>query len=251
MDGNAVVWCDGAFASTRGKTAHGLVRFTRRYRVLSVVDADCAGADAGFLLDGRPRSIPVVASLDQAVAEARSWDLELTHLVIGIAPDGGGIDRHIRAGVRAAVRGDRPSVLRSRGLRGRCAGRGAPAEDPGAALRSFRSISAHPRTASVWTHSDPVFAWLLRQPLFVRPDLARIRADIYPIQLYTVAVFLFAVPPLLERRGIGPTRRPRAPAPNSSRWRMRNISKVVTSRLYPFPPHGVWASSIIGTARYA
>src|SRR5262245_56968554 len=36
MDGNAIVYCEGHFASTGGKTAHGLVRFTRRYRVVAV-----------------------------------------------------------------------------------------------------------------------------------------------------------------------------------------------------------------------
>ena len=33
LDGNAIVFCDGAFTNTYGKTAHGLVRRTRRYRV--------------------------------------------------------------------------------------------------------------------------------------------------------------------------------------------------------------------------
>ena len=42
MDGDAIVWCDGAFTTPNGKTAHGLVRKTRRYRVLSVIDATCA-----------------------------------------------------------------------------------------------------------------------------------------------------------------------------------------------------------------
>ena len=46
-EGNAIVYCEGAFGTTNGKTAHGLVRFTRRYRVLSVVDSGFAGRDAG------------------------------------------------------------------------------------------------------------------------------------------------------------------------------------------------------------
>ena len=32
-EGNAIVYCQGAFGTTNGKTAHGLVRRTRRYRV--------------------------------------------------------------------------------------------------------------------------------------------------------------------------------------------------------------------------
>ena len=49
-DGNAIVYCDGAFATTYGKTAHGLVRGTDRYRVLSVIDSKQAGRDAGAVL---------------------------------------------------------------------------------------------------------------------------------------------------------------------------------------------------------
>ena len=31
-EGNAIIYCEGAFNTTNGKTAHGLVRFTNRYR---------------------------------------------------------------------------------------------------------------------------------------------------------------------------------------------------------------------------
>ena len=50
-EGNAIVYCEGAFNTPNGKTAHGLVRFTNRYRVLSVVDSRYDGLDAGDALD--------------------------------------------------------------------------------------------------------------------------------------------------------------------------------------------------------
>ena len=31
IDGRALVYCEGAFNTPNGKTAHGLVRFTERY----------------------------------------------------------------------------------------------------------------------------------------------------------------------------------------------------------------------------
>ncbi|MCB9641337.1 MAG: creatininase family protein, partial [Myxococcales bacterium] len=52
-------------------------------------------------------------------------------------------------------------------------------------------------------NSDRVFTFMLRQLSFVRPDFARLRADIYPVRLWTVAVFLFGVLPEMKRRGIG------------------------------------------------
>lgn len=73
------------------------------------------------------------------------------------------------------------------------------------ALKAYRHLrSTRPQTtARVWTTADRVFAWMLRQLPFVRPDFHRVRADIYPIRLWTVAVFLFGALPILQRRGIG------------------------------------------------
>lgn len=103
MDGNAIVYCEGAFRTANGKTAHGLVRFTRRYRVLSVVDSTCAGRDAAELLDGTAKGIPVHASLDAAFDAAKAAGAPATHFVVGLAPDGGrlaGADREV---VKSAI----------------------------------------------------------------------------------------------------------------------------------------------------
>ena len=37
----------------------------------------------------------------------------------------------------------------------------------------------------------------------MRPDFARLRSDDYPIRLWTVAVFVFGVLPLVRKRGLG------------------------------------------------
>jgi creatinine amidohydrolase/Fe(II)-dependent formamide hydrolase-like protein/7-cyano-7-deazaguanine synthase in queuosine biosynthesis len=72
------------------------------------------------------------------------------------------------------------------------------------ALTAYRHFAARiPDTAKVWTNSDRVFAWMLRQLPFVRPDFADVRSDEYPIRLWTVAVFLFGALPVLRKRGIG------------------------------------------------
>ncbi len=102
-DGTAAVYCEGAFGTPSAKTAHGLVRHTRRYDVVAVVDSRLAGRDAGEVLDGRPRNIPIVASLDQALAVARSRGKPLTHFVIGLAPDGGRLPPGARAAVAEAL----------------------------------------------------------------------------------------------------------------------------------------------------
>ncbi len=102
-EGNAVVWCDGAFNTTCGKTAHGLVRRSERYHVLGVIDAAWAGRDAGDVLDGRPCGIPVVASLEAAIALRLADGGRPTHFVVGLAPDGGRLPAEARAVVAAAL----------------------------------------------------------------------------------------------------------------------------------------------------
>jgi hypothetical protein len=72
------------------------------------------------------------------------------------------------------------------------------------ALNAYRYLAEqHLGTSRVWTNSDRVFAWFVRHLPCVRPDFLDVRADEYPIRLWTVAVFLFGALPLLRARGIG------------------------------------------------
>ena len=103
LDGNAIVYCEGAFNTPNGKTAHGLVRFTHRYRVLSVIDARYAGKDAGKVLDGHPNGIAVFDQLESAVKAARGQNTPPTHFVIGLAPDGGRLNPQAREAVKQAI----------------------------------------------------------------------------------------------------------------------------------------------------
>ncbi len=103
-DGRAIVYCEGAFGTTNGKTAHGLVRRTTRYELLSVIDSRVAGRDAGELLDGRASGVPIVPDLEAALEHARSTDRPATHFVIGLAPDGGRLDAPGKEAVAAAIR---------------------------------------------------------------------------------------------------------------------------------------------------
>jgi uncharacterized NAD-dependent epimerase/dehydratase family protein len=102
-EGNAIVYCEGAFSTPNGKTAHGLVRRTKRYNVLSVVDSRYAGRDAGEVLDGKPKGIPVCADVQEAKDSATRSHTPATHLVVGLAPDGGRLSAEARNDVIQAV----------------------------------------------------------------------------------------------------------------------------------------------------
>jgi len=102
-EGNAIIYCQGAFGTPNGKTAHGLVRRTKRYRVLSVVDSRCAGNEAGTILEGKSRDILIHADIGAAVAEALGKGIPATHLVIGLAPDGGRLSSEACSDVIRAI----------------------------------------------------------------------------------------------------------------------------------------------------
>lgn len=98
----AIVYCEGCFGNLNGKTAHGLVRFTKRYNVRAVIDSSLAGRDAGEVLSGRANGIPLCRSLADALEHARPGK-PVTHMVIGLAPDGGALGDGARRDVRAAL----------------------------------------------------------------------------------------------------------------------------------------------------
>ncbi len=102
-EGRAIVYCEGAFGTTNGKTAHGLVRRSERWEVAAVVDSRHAGDDAGRVLDDRPAGIPIVPDLESALAKARETGGPATHLVIGLAPDGGRLPASARTDVLRAI----------------------------------------------------------------------------------------------------------------------------------------------------
>ena len=102
-DGRALVYCEGAYGTTNGKTAHGLVRRTRRYEVVGVIDSRHADRDAGSVLDGTRRDIPIYASVEEGVRRCAARRSPATHLVVGLAPDGGGLSESTYEDIATAL----------------------------------------------------------------------------------------------------------------------------------------------------
>lgn len=103
IDGHAVVYCEGAFHSTYGKTAHGLARFTARYNIVAIIDSTLSGCDSGEFLDGTPNEIPIVGSLEEAFRISNDEEIGLSYFVIGIATDGGYLTPEIKKAVVEAL----------------------------------------------------------------------------------------------------------------------------------------------------
>lgn len=98
LDGKALVYADQAFNTPNGKTAHGLVRFTKRFEVTGIIDRRYAGQDAGEILDGKPNGIPIFSDLSSALQVTSA-----ENFVIGLAPDGGRLPAPARAVVKQAL----------------------------------------------------------------------------------------------------------------------------------------------------
>lgn len=95
---HAIVLCEGKFGTNTGKTASGLVRRSERYRIMGVVDSTKAGMDAGEVLDGVRRRIPIFRNVQEAMERTNpDW------LIIGVATVGGMLPSEFRPMVRAAL----------------------------------------------------------------------------------------------------------------------------------------------------
>jgi uncharacterized NAD-dependent epimerase/dehydratase family protein len=94
----AVILCDGYFGQNTGKTANGLVRYSKRYEIVGVIDHTKAGRDAGEVLDGRANGIPIVADLREAIERCKPETL-----IVGVATFGGYIPQEYRPILREAI----------------------------------------------------------------------------------------------------------------------------------------------------
>ena len=89
----AIVYCEANFGAIDGKTANGLVRHSERYEILSVIDSEKSGMDAGVVLGDEPNAIPVCRDLDEALAHAGGIP---DYFILGLAPSSGLLSTHER-----------------------------------------------------------------------------------------------------------------------------------------------------------
>jgi uncharacterized NAD-dependent epimerase/dehydratase family protein len=85
MNNRAILLTDGLLATPNAKTAHGLIRGSDRYQIVGLVDMPTAGQDAGTVLDGTFRNIPVFASVDEALSKVGP----VSYAIVAVATSGG------------------------------------------------------------------------------------------------------------------------------------------------------------------
>lgn len=96
----ALVLTNGLYTTSDAKTAHGLVRGSERFLIAGIIDNEStANKDAGEILDGVHRNIPVFANLTTAVAAVPNADT----LIVGVATVGGKLPAEMLAIIQSAI----------------------------------------------------------------------------------------------------------------------------------------------------
>lgn len=97
---NAIVITAGYLDSNSGKTVHGLIRGSDRFNIVGIIDHKHPGKDAGEVLDGIKRNIPVYATIDDF---AKNSSVPATYCIIGVATKGGVIPDALRTLLKDAL----------------------------------------------------------------------------------------------------------------------------------------------------
>lgn len=96
----AIVLTDGLLHTSDAKTAHGLIRGTERFEIVAVIDSVHQGQDAGEILDGHHRNIPVFATVQEACAAIQG----ISYCIIGVATVGGKLPPHFLPIIESSIR---------------------------------------------------------------------------------------------------------------------------------------------------
>tara|TARA_B100000767_G_scaffold249771_1_gene251561 strand:- start:5337 stop:6428 length:1092 start_codon:yes stop_codon:yes gene_type:complete len=103
LRGTAIVLADDFVAGEDCKTTHALIRKSLKFKILGIIDEKNTGADAGELLDGINKGIPVLNSVKEML---KHLDKFPDYFIVGIATNGGVITPYIlKHGIEALNNG--------------------------------------------------------------------------------------------------------------------------------------------------
>lgn len=100
ISGKAVIITGGLLTDEYAKSAHGLIRFSKRFKLLGVIDHVHEGKDAGEVAIGRKREIPIVGSISAFIARYEKPE----YAIIGMATKGGRMSKELYPHVVEALK---------------------------------------------------------------------------------------------------------------------------------------------------
>ncbi len=101
IKGTAIILTNGWFDNIHAKTAHGLLRHSESYDILSLIDPRFAGNDAGALLNGKTSGVPIYATVAEAIEKLHR---KPDYCIIGITSHGGILPKPLRKEIRNAIK---------------------------------------------------------------------------------------------------------------------------------------------------
>lgn len=101
INGTAIVLTNGWLNNIHGKTAHGLLRGSKRFQILGIIDPKYAGKDAGEVLDGKPLGIKVFKNIEEFL---KKQSPKPKYCIVGVAVHGGRLPDSLRVEIIQAMR---------------------------------------------------------------------------------------------------------------------------------------------------
>ena len=96
----AIVITGGYLDTYSAKTAHGLIRGTDRFTILGLIDEKTPGKDAGEVLDGKKRNIPIYATIADFI---KTSEKKAKYCIVGVATKGGVIPESLNKLIKEAL----------------------------------------------------------------------------------------------------------------------------------------------------
>ena len=100
ISGTAVIITAGLLHDSHAKTAHGLLRKGKRFKILGIIDEKHAGSDASDHVEGIPEGIPVEKSIDAFINSFGKPEFA----IIGMATKGGLLPRELYESVQNVLK---------------------------------------------------------------------------------------------------------------------------------------------------
>ncbi len=101
IKGTAIILTNGWFDNIHAKTAHGLLRRSENFDIISLIDPRFSGNDAGVLLNGKTSGVPIYTTVAEAIEKLHR---KPDYCIIGITLHGGILPQPLRKEIMNAIK---------------------------------------------------------------------------------------------------------------------------------------------------
>ena len=99
--GTALLYSGGMLTDLHGKTSHGLLRYSKRFQILGVVDHKHAGRMSNEIVSNCQNDLPIYSDINKAIEEL---GMKPEFLIIGLSFHGGQLPECHRGDVKQALK---------------------------------------------------------------------------------------------------------------------------------------------------